>query len=65
MSGPSVAATILAKDLLLDFRTRERIGHMAVFALLVVALLSIVLPSACRQCPEVVSSQLMTHRDSW
>jgi heme exporter protein B len=46
MSGPSVAATILAKDLLLDFRTRERIGHMAVFALLVVALLSIVLPSS-------------------
>jgi heme exporter protein B len=46
VSGPRVAGAILAKDLRLDFRTRERLGHMAVFALLVVALLSIVLPSA-------------------
>lgn len=46
MSGPGVALAILAKDLRLDLRTRERVGHMAVFALLVVALLSIVLPSA-------------------
>jgi heme exporter protein B len=45
MSGPGVAAAIFAKDLRLDLRTRERVGHMAVFALLVVALLSIVLPS--------------------
>ena len=44
--GPVVAITVLNKDLLLDFRTRDRLGHMAVFALLVVALLSIVLPSS-------------------
>jgi heme exporter protein B len=46
MNGARVALAIFAKDLRLDLRTRERIGHMAVFALLVVALLSIVLPSA-------------------
>jgi heme exporter protein B len=46
MNGSRVAAAIFTKDLRLDFRTRERIGHMAVFALLVVALLSIVLPSS-------------------
>jgi hypothetical protein len=37
---------VFAKDLLLDFRTRDRLGHMAVFALLVVALLSIVVPAS-------------------
>jgi len=46
VSGFSVARAVLAKDLLLDFRTRDRLGHMAVFALLVVALLSIVLPAS-------------------
>jgi heme exporter protein B len=46
VSGLRVAAAVLAKDLRLDFRTRDRFGHMAVFALLVVSLLSIVLPSA-------------------
>ncbi len=46
MSGPRVAVTVLSKDLLLDFRTRDRLGHMAVFALLVVSLLSIVLPAS-------------------
>ena len=46
MRGVTVAREILAKDLLLDFRTRDRLGHMAVFALLVVALLSIVLPAS-------------------
>jgi len=46
VNGPAVARAVLAKDLLLDFRTRDRLGHMAVFALLVVALLSIVLPAS-------------------
>ena len=46
MRGPSVARAVLAKDLLLDFRTRDRLGHMAVFALLIVALLSIVVPGS-------------------
>lgn len=46
MSGPSVALEVFAKDLRLDLRSRDRVGHMAVFALLVVALLSIVLPAS-------------------
>jgi len=46
VSGPSVALEVFAKDLRLDLRSRDRIGHMAVFALLVVALLSIVLPTS-------------------
>ena len=46
MSGPRVALEVFAKDLRLDLRSRDRLGHMAVFALLVVALLSIVLPAA-------------------
>lgn len=46
MSGVRVAVTVLQKDLLLEFRTRDRFGHMAVFALLVVALFSIVLPTS-------------------
>ncbi len=46
MRGSSVARAVLAKDLLLDFRTRDRLGHMAVFALLVVALLSVVVPAS-------------------
>jgi heme exporter protein CcmB len=37
---------VFAKDLLLDLRTRDRLGHMAVFALLVVALLSIAVPAS-------------------
>ena len=45
MSGPRVAWAVLRKDLLLDVRSRDRVGHMAVFALMVVALLSITLPS--------------------
>jgi heme exporter protein CcmB len=44
--GPAVTRAVLSKDLLLDFRTRDRLGHMAVFALLVVALLSIVVPAS-------------------
>jgi heme exporter protein B len=43
MSGPRVALLVLQKDLLLEFRTRDRLGHMAVFAALVVVLLSIAL----------------------
>ena len=46
MNGRTVAAEVLRKDLLLDLRSRDRLGHMAVFALLVVALLSIVLPAS-------------------
>jgi len=44
--GPRVAAAVLRKDLLLDLRSRDRLGHMAVFAALVVVLLSITLPAA-------------------
>jgi heme exporter protein B len=46
VNGPAVAWAVLRKDLQLDLRTRERIGQMAVFAFLVAALLSIVLPEA-------------------
>ena len=46
MSGPSVALEVWRKDLRLDLRSRDRVGHMAVFALLVVSLLSIVLPAS-------------------
>jgi len=42
--GPRVALAVLSKDLLLDLRSRDRLGHMAVFALMIVALLSITLP---------------------
>lgn len=44
MSGPRVALEVFRKDLRLDLRSRDRLGHMGVFALLVVALLSIVVP---------------------
>jgi heme exporter protein B len=40
-----VALAILGKDLVLDLRSRDRVGHMGVFAALIVALLSITLPS--------------------
>lgn len=46
MNGRTVAVEVFRKDLLLDLRSRDRLGHMAVFALLVVALLSIVLPAS-------------------
>ncbi len=46
MNGLAVTRAVFAKDLLLDFRTRDRLGHMAVFALLVVSLLSIVVPAS-------------------
>lgn len=44
MIGPRIALAVLQKDLLLDLRSRDRLGHMAVFAFMVVALLSITLP---------------------
>ncbi len=47
-AGPRVAAAVLGKDLLLDLRSRDRLGHMAVFSALVVVLLSITLPPARR-----------------
>ncbi len=43
-AGPRVALAVLAKDLRLDLRSRDRLGHMAVFALMIVALLSFTLP---------------------
>ena len=43
-AGPRTAMAVLGKDLLLDLRTRERLGHMAVFAALVVVLLGLTLP---------------------
>ena len=46
MSGARVAWAVLRKDLLLDLRSRDRAGHMGVFAFLVVALLSITLPES-------------------
>ena len=45
MSGARIAQAVLAKDLRLDLRTRDRLGHMAVFTWLVVVLLSIALPT--------------------
>ncbi len=42
-AGPRVAAAVLGKDLRLDLRSRDRIGHMAVFAALVVVLLGLTL----------------------
>ena len=47
-AGPRVATAVLAKDLLLDLRSRDRLGHMAVFSALVVVLLSVSLPAAKR-----------------
>ena len=36
MIGPRVAGAVLGKDLMLDLRSRDRLGHMLVFAALVV-----------------------------
>lgn len=47
-AGLRVARAVAAKDLLLDLRSRDRLGHMAVFAALIVVLLSITLPTAKR-----------------
>ncbi|MBW2282252.1 MAG: heme exporter protein CcmB [Deltaproteobacteria bacterium] len=47
-AGPRVAAAVLGKDLRLDLRSKDRLGHMAVFSALVVVLLSISLPPAKR-----------------
>lgn len=46
VSGPRVATVVLRKDLLLDLRSKDRVGHMAVFAALIIVLLSISLPSS-------------------
>ncbi len=45
MNGPRVAAAVLGKDLRLDLRSKDRLGHMAVFAALIVVVLSITLPT--------------------
>jgi heme exporter protein B len=44
--GLRVAWAVLHKDLLLDLRTRDRLGHMAVFVFLVLYLLSVSLPES-------------------
>jgi heme exporter protein B len=44
LSGPRIALAVLWKDIQLDLRTRDRLGHMAIFSALVVVLLSISLP---------------------
>ena len=46
MSGPRVALAALWKDLLLDLRARDRLGHMIVFSALVVVLLSLARPTS-------------------
>jgi heme exporter protein B len=46
VTGPRVALAILRKDLLLDLRSKDRLGHMLVFSALIVVLLSIVLPDS-------------------
>ncbi len=45
MNGPRVAAAVLGKDLKLDLRSKDRLGHMVVFAALIVVVLSIALPT--------------------
>jgi heme exporter protein B len=45
VTGLRVALAILRKDLRIDWRSRDRLGHMALFAALVTVLLSITLPS--------------------
>jgi heme exporter protein B len=45
VSGARVALAVLAKDLLLDWRSRDRVGHMAVFAALVIVTVAIALPT--------------------
>lgn len=50
--GPRAALAMLRKDLLLDLRSRDRIGHMAIFAALVVVVMSIALPVS-RQAGEI------------
>jgi heme exporter protein B len=46
MNGLRVAWAVLRKDLLLDLRTRDRLGHMGVFVFLVLYLLSATLPES-------------------
>ena len=46
--GPSIAWAILRKDLLLDLRSRDRLGHMMLFSAIVSILLSIALPQVTR-----------------
>ncbi len=45
MTGARVAWVVFLKDLRLDLRTRDRVGHMAVFSALVVVLMAIALPT--------------------
>ena len=44
MAGPRVAWLVLCKDLVLDLRSKDRLGHMMVFAGVISVLLSISLP---------------------
>ena len=58
MTGPRIGLAVLRKDLRLDFRSRDRIGHMLVFAALVVVLLSITLQDARPRSPAWLPSLL-------
>lgn len=49
MSGPRVALAILQKDLLLDLRSWDRLGHMAFFVGVMVVVLSLALPEVSRE----------------
>jgi heme exporter protein B len=49
VSGLRVAAAILAKDLRVDLRSRDRLGHMLLFSALVTVVLRITLPDPTAQ----------------
>ncbi len=51
MNGPRVFAAVLGKDLRLDLRSWDRLGPMAVFAALVMVLLSTALPTTSAASP--------------
>lgn len=60
MIGPRVAWAVLRKDLLLDLRSRDRLGHMMLFAAVVTALLSISLPAVTEQTRSWVPALIWT-----
>jgi heme exporter protein B len=51
VSGLRVALAVLGKDVLLDLRARDRLGHMAVFTALVVVVISIALEGVRTEDP--------------
>mgnify|MGYP003321837920 CR=1 FL=1 len=54
MSGPRIALAVLKKDLLVDLRSRDRLGHMLLFAALVVVVISIVFRAASAETREAI-----------